>query len=101
MIGRGEDSDGQLKRGVVVEENKVMNDDPFELAPVIKVVMNEHKGKKHYHSKRWSIQCQSSVWNLKTTDQGIVYLQRQMIPALKGLPSPYKANCMKLLGYQG
>lgn len=35
-----------------------MNDDPFELAPIIKVVMNEQKGKKRgYQEVEYSVPC--------------------------------------------
>lgn len=45
-FNKEESSDGPTRDEVIALEDKAMEDDPFELAPIIEAVMNDKKKKK-------------------------------------------------------
>lgn len=74
-----------------------MDDDLFELEPIIEAVMNEHKRKKRlYHELEYTepVPCMEP-------DHTKPKMSLTRRPAVRGLPNHNEANHMEFSGYRG
>ncbi|KAM2981396.1 hypothetical protein FF2_012702 [Malus domestica] len=99
VAARGEEFEESIREVELGGEAKGMEDDPFELAPIIEAVTKENKGKKK-PSMRWYKLCQLIVWSLNATNQRKAYLLRRRRLVLRGLPRLHEANHLELSGYR-